>query len=902
MLAAAEPLLEGMRALAGQIAIETEQRQAEAERQAAEEQQRLQTARATLARQEEERRQRVAREQARRQELEQLKAAQLRKSRERMANLEHFGAKLRLLPWDWIVLGLAVVSVPVTFLKPGTFPWLPVAVLIAGVVARRMAIGSKWPATVAIAMGLVAAGAGGYIQYGRKPGPAFTRYPVPPPGSPRPVPAAGEATTNLTYSTRWSLDFQNRRYRRYGSEIAALAPVPGGRLVAAANGSTIELWDTALESVLRTLPDARQSQSPNNAGMGLTRSERLSISADGRLLVTGGGTLSSSTRLFDLHTGEMIRSFVSSDPGSQMPALALSPSGQVLACVVAARFGQSNYVALWNIGTGDLLRKLAPPPLAPARGILPMIVKEEATCLAFAPDGKTLACGYKVSGGRGVVRIWDVEGGAPARICSTPINAGNRKEWVVSVAYSPDGKTLACGYADTGGTPSFGELRLWSLDASGGSPKTIFRSAQPQSGTEVEPRVLAFSPDGRCLACGFHRPLAPWEIRTYDLRAGAALTTITDTPSGLGGSSLGEVSGLCFTADGKDLVCAFTGGSSGQERALFHVREVATGKMIRSVGAQGLERAAGVRALAVSGDGATLACGFGGPASRGEIALVAQGHGNHPRFVPDPSINPTNFNRLEFIGALAFLPGDQRIVCAYDGPDSDDGLSIWDVEKGDRVKKLSAPVETAGGGERARVVSLAVSPDGRAALCACRGAAGQFEARLWDLEAGTLRCRTKLPTQPGNAVVFAAFPTTNQPLVGSYRAAAAAGRLVLLNPQSGAVLRTLDTAPGEYPEGFTPTAAALSPDGRTLFCAHSRFEESSFNEPVRFWDISGDVLRATIQTRNSFSFGGGSVISAATFFNQGKGLVCGNNNGGIQVWELSTTGSGASRSVTPRRK
>jgi formylglycine-generating enzyme required for sulfatase activity len=89
MLAAAEPLLEGMRALAGQIAIETEQRQAEEERHAAAEAERL--------REEERGRERKAREQERRRRL----AATLRRWR--------VGLRTALVS-RWSLAGLGILA------------------------------------------------------------------------------------------------------------------------------------------------------------------------------------------------------------------------------------------------------------------------------------------------------------------------------------------------------------------------------------------------------------------------------------------------------------------------------------------------------------------------------------------------------------------------------------------------------------------------------------------------------------------------------------------------------------------------------------------------------------------------------------------------------------------------
>jgi WD40 repeat protein len=96
------------------------------------------------------------------------------------------------------------------------------------------------------------------------------------------------------------------------------------------------------------------------------------------------------------------------------------------------------------------------------------------TSVAFSPDGKTLA-----SAGRDkTVRLWDVETGK-----NTQVLEGHTDE-VRAVAFSPDGKLLASASLDK-------TVRLWSMPS--GKAVDILPHA-------VSATAVAFSPDSKSLA------------------------------------------------------------------------------------------------------------------------------------------------------------------------------------------------------------------------------------------------------------------------------------------------------------------------------------------------------------------------------------------------------------------
>jgi WD40 repeat protein len=118
--------------------------------------------------------------------------------------------------------------------------------------------------------------------------------------------------------------------------------------------------------------------------------------------------------------------------------------------------------------------------------------------VAFSPDGKTIAAGYSsfVAGGGAV--LWDAAG--RKRLAEQPLAV--KESGVGSVAFSPDGKTIAAGCGALRG----GGVVLW--DATGRERL----AEQPLAVDQDSFGSVAFSPDGKTVAAVCGRGMVLWDV------------------------------------------------------------------------------------------------------------------------------------------------------------------------------------------------------------------------------------------------------------------------------------------------------------------------------------------------------------------------------------------------------
>jgi WD40 repeat protein len=197
-------------------------------------------------------------------------------------------------------------------------------------------------------------------------------------------------------------------------------------------------------------------------------------------------------------------------------SLAFSPDGKILA---SGSEQEGDAIKFWDVATGKELRTLQDSSKGNAKGAGRTFMRA-VTSLAFSPDGKTLA-----SAGASVMYPYD----EPARI--DPVRKGEIKLWEVAtgkllrtmvagetllmaVAFSPDGKMVVSGTNDVADRSQRG-LKVW--DAATGKELRVL----PDKVTNGNPNSISVSPDGKYVAASHGR----W-VRVHDFQSGQALHEI----------------------------------------------------------------------------------------------------------------------------------------------------------------------------------------------------------------------------------------------------------------------------------------------------------------------------------------------------------------------------------------
>lgn len=273
-----------------------------------------------------------------------------------------------------------------------------------------------------------------------------------------------------------------------------------------------------------------------------------------------------------------------------------------------------------------------------------------AGCVAFSPDGKTLAAGLSgVRGTDSTLWLWDVAEGTATAPWPDQI------EDVTKMAFSPDGKTLAT----VDGTL---QVSLWDR---------AYRTRSLLPHPEL-PLDLAFAPDGRTLATGGRYGAAwLWDLPTHTVTA--TLTT----------RGVAVVNSVAFSPDGRTLAT----GSADLAISPVRLWDVLTRTVHVTLDAPLWH---GFKPVAFSPDGGSLATG-----SADDIVRVWD--------TSTGTVDATLTGHTGPVRTVAFSPDGKTLATGSE----DRTVRLWDTSTLDVV-----PVDILTG-HTDEVTSVAFSPDGR---------------------------------------------------------------------------------------------------------------------------------------------------------------------------------------------
>jgi WD40 repeat protein/transcriptional regulator with XRE-family HTH domain len=407
--------------------------------------------------------------------------------------------------------------------------------------------------------------------------------------------------------------------------------------------------------------------------------------------------------------------------------------------------------------------------------------------LAFSPDGRTLATGSH----DGSIKSWDLESGA---LLWTGWHTNN----INRVAFAPDGSLLASSGTDAA-------VRLWD----------------PRRGMHLETLphpdpvcAIAWSPDGRLLVTGdIEGCIRLWEIqKSQPATCIAAIAEHTDW-----------VIALAFAPDGSAL-------ASASWDLTINLWEVPSGRL-RQTFTGHTDR---IQSLAWSSDGHTLASSSRDTTiwlwdiERDGARVALQGH-------------------TAEVYSVAFTPDSYNLLSS-----SDDGsLRLWDVASGQCVRVMQ--------GYTASFLDIDWSPDGR------QLASGGTDmlVTIWDVTGGT---------QPGvlrghRGVVSGVGWSPD----GRWLASGAWDDVISLwDPTTGACIERQQDP--DNPNTFF-SGASWSPDGQHL-------ASGTYLHGVLVWEMATNRRRWIGHQLQAW-------IRHVSWSPDGTRLVGGSDDGHVYVWDAS---------------
>jgi WD40 repeat protein/serine/threonine protein kinase len=538
----------------------------------------------------------------------------------------------------------------------------------------------------------------------------------------------------------WDLSTGHERlvFKPHIGAIHSVAFSPDGKLLASGGeDGVIHISETTSGRIVRTVYTENKSEI-----------YKVVFSPDGLRVASGGG--GGDIYIFETSTGHQLKRLRA---GEIVLGLTFGPNGRWL---VSA----GTDLRIWDVDTGNELHLLSGH-------------SGWVDAIACSADGHRL-----VSGGRdGTVRVWELESGRELRTLRGHATS------VIHCSFSPDAHHVISADRD-------GLVRLWIAD----------KAAESRALPSADVSQVAFSPDGKYLACADRKA-----IRLYDIDTSRLVRTL---------KSEGDAVCLTFISRGQRLACGYFHGSvsiwdpengrqinkfdvpgfgsiaanvdgtrliSGGYDGVVRMWDIDTGKELRAwkrhvgpVAAVGLS--SGGKYIASAGHDVAI---YAWEADTGVEILKGT--------LPEVNVGPADQTSFSPTLQIVFSPDGKTLTSAG----NDGAIRRWDLPSGKERSPLKGHVGS--------VLTIAFSADGRR-LASIGGERGsELTARIWDAETG-------------------------QELL-ALRSALDSGWITTELPQSGFVT----------PKGkrfthiaFFPSGVAFGPDGCRLAAA--------FGQAVRIWD------------------------------------------------------------------
>ena len=458
----------------------------------------------------------------------------------------------------------------------------------------------------------------------------------------------------------------------------------------------------------------------------------------------------------------------------------------------------------------------------------PRVIGPGYGAIAYSPDGSQLA-----AASHGRIFLYDT-----AKYQDVELRIRDNI-YVYSVAFSPDGRTLASAIGDS-------TIRLWDT-ITGAQKQTLEGHTDVVSG-------IAFSPDGNTLASASF----DYTVRLWNAGTGVPKHTLH--------GHAWYVYGVAFSPNGQTLA------SASGDRAV-RLWDAKSGRPTRTL----TGHIGAVQVVAFSPDGTTLASGAGeklnNPRENTDIRLWDAVTGDHKR---------TLFGHTKSVYSLAFTPNSQTLASgSIDGT-----IRLWNVVTGATNRVLNSR-------DWLSRNHIAFSPDGKTLASADRLGVSLWEGVANTRTAGNHRAFSIAFSPDSKILATGSYDNTiylwtdDIALPRSLEGHTDWVTSVAFNPNgeiiaSGSFDKTVrlwNAVTGVHRftlHGHTEAviSVAISPDGRTLASA-------SIDKTVRLYDAVTGAHKHTLDRHTD-------LVSTVAFSPGSRTLASGSHDKTIRLWNTNT--------------